>query len=186
VPFTAPLAAPPSAADGRQMVAIIGNCLRAVAADQQRAISDVSYGNALPIATAVGEVERLAAAVKKVRTVLYAGSDAAQVGGTAVVANWLGPGVRGGLGGGAPLGGRTAAAHGRGGGWGCCGVLARFLGMPGGQGSGAAAARPCWSGHMGSCTPRLAHSSHTRVHKHNTHTSTYTCTQTLCTHTLAH
>jgi hypothetical protein len=62
------------------MVSIIGSCLKAVAAEQQRVVGDVARGNAIAIATTVGEVEKLGDAVRQVRAALVGGSGAVQVG----------------------------------------------------------------------------------------------------------
>ncbi|KIY99260.1 hypothetical protein MNEG_8700 [Monoraphidium neglectum] len=74
-------------ADGKQMVSIIGSCLKAVAAEQQRVVGDVARGNAIAIATTVGEVEKLGDAVRQVRAALVGGSGAVQASGGALAAH---------------------------------------------------------------------------------------------------
>ncbi|GBF94883.1 hypothetical protein Rsub_08126 [Raphidocelis subcapitata] len=73
-------------ADGQRMVSIIAACLKSVASDQDRAISEVARAGAGAIAGAVSEFERLGAGVQQVRATLVGGNDTVQASGGALAA----------------------------------------------------------------------------------------------------
>eukprot|EP00775_Hariotina_reticulata_P012679 gene12679-12808_t len=66
------------AADGQQMVAIICNALRAVAADQDVTINDICHCHATAIAQTVGELEGVHHAVDEVKATLVSANGSVQ------------------------------------------------------------------------------------------------------------
>eukprot|EP00878_Enallax_costatus_P009381 GHUV01009803.1.p1 GENE.GHUV01009803.1~~GHUV01009803.1.p1 ORF type:complete len:288 (+),score=116.50 GHUV01009803.1:305-1168(+) len=75
------------AADGQQMVNILCQALKAVAADQTAIINDACHSNATAIAQTVAELEKMNAAVDEVKTALLGANQSMQAVGSHLVDN---------------------------------------------------------------------------------------------------
>lgn len=72
------------AADGQQMVNIIGQALKAVAAEQAAVVDDACHSNATAIAQTVAEIEKMNVAVEEVKTAMLGANQSMQVGSKAI------------------------------------------------------------------------------------------------------
>ncbi len=80
---------PSAAADAnaKDVVSVIQQTLKTIAAEQERVIRDVCHANSLDISACVGEVATMHEAVDDIRTVLIGGNEALHEAGTSLIQN---------------------------------------------------------------------------------------------------